>query len=133
MNAEEAAEKPVARCADEMLVFHRQRWKMAVAAILITVGSELLAKWWKISFLPPVGCLIVIGAIVLPHVLQMHRFLSSLLCGYCSQPVGRFTTRRDSHGAGRMILICKHCGKETMTNCVYPHRNSPPQKVESGS
>ena len=111
-------------CADRLaaLYWHRAASR-AVVAIAIFIGFLVVGIRLGYPSMGVGGLLFAAALIVLPHILRLRRFLTSLECRYCHKPAGRYFTRES-----RVFLRCQHCGEESATDCILAYAGGPPAK-----
>src|SRR5947207_2372990 len=102
----------IVTCAERLSAIYWERIviKTVMAAVLF-FGFAFLGVWLRVSWLAPVGVVLVAGFFVVPHILRIHHFLTSLPCPACGLPAGSYTSTNS-----RVCLHCKHCGHEAPTD-----------------
>ena len=124
--SEDIQSDEIVRCFDEMhsICWGGVWWRivagMALLLVAVGIGSMSGADW-----VIPVGVIVVIVALVVPHVTRIHRGYARLRCPSCREEVGGYETKQL-----RTYLVCKHCGKKSPTDCGVDCEGGNPIKIE---
>jgi hypothetical protein len=80
----------------------------------------LLGEFLHMEWLGGIGIVLWGGFFVVPHLLRIRRFMTSLPCGSCGRAAGRHLTV-----SGILHLHCNHCGHLTRTDCLMMGAGKP--------
>ena len=114
----------VVPCADELRRLYPDLSlpKLAVvlcSAAIAAVLASFVGKW--IGVIPVLLGMAYVGS----FIVKQQRFLHSLRCPHCGQAAGEtFSKNLIIH------LHCRHCGKDTPTDCLIAAIGSYPSKVK---
>jgi hypothetical protein len=114
---------PVVVCADSFrALYPGVRFTTALKAVALCGPFFLLGEYFKIVWPGVIGVCLVGGVFVVPHILRVRSFLSSLPCASCGRAAGGTTTVNLI-----LHLKCRHCGHLSRTDCLMS--GSMPTKV----
>ena len=74
------------------------------------------------EWLGAIGIALAGALVVIPQVMRITRFITSLPCAACGLPAGRYTTVNLI-----LHLHCNHCGHLSRTDCLM--LGQPPTKI----
>lgn len=116
---------PVVECFDQMQRNYRSGglWKMLLA-LLILLGSSAIGRIINAHWPEVIAFIVIAGTLVLPQIFRVHRGYADQICPSCDRPAGGYETNNS-----RIILVCKHCGAKTPTDCTVQYAGGPPTKV----
>ncbi len=101
-------------CADDIRALYPNPVTSGLKGIAIGGPFFALAVFLNLEWLGAIGIAAVAATIVIPHVLQVERFLRSIPCAACRLPAGEHTTIHFI-----LHLKCRHCGHVSRTDCMF--------------
>lgn len=115
----------IVRCFDEMnRIWWDRIWTQSLLAFLISVGFAVTGEIAGSNLLQVAGFLFVAGGIVVPQIIRIHRGYARQICPSCSKHAGSYETSKN-----RIVLVCKHCGSRTPTDCAVYYNGGPPSRA----
>jgi hypothetical protein len=112
-------------CADQVIaIYKRGMITNIIVAILVCSIFQFAGSTFNMPWLNVIPIILIVAGIILPLVLRVHRAFTSIPCPVCSIPVGGYNSK-----SSRVILNCRHCGHEALTDCKFTYSGGPPSKL----